>query len=314
MVPFAHASDGLGSIRIPAACCGLVGLKPTRDRTPTGGDDTNIVIGMTCNHVVSRSVRDSAAVLDAVDAPEPYAPFAAPAKPGPWLAEVGKHPGRLRIGWSTRTPGGKPIDGEVEAAMARTIDLLERLGHDVREAPLELDWRAFYRAQARMSAANFSAEIKIWAARLGREPGEDIEPLARRGYLGGQRISGADALGAMQELKLMARRLLEQFATMDVYLTPVMGTPPPRLDELVPPLTEDYAAFDKAQARTYPFTPPFNVTGQPSLSLPLWQSDGGLPIGMMFTARYADEVTLFRLAGQLERELPWAGRTPPIWD
>lgn len=314
MVPFAHASDGLGSIRIPAACCGLVGLKPTRGRTPLGGDDTNLVIGLTANHVVSRSVRDSAAVLDAIDAPERAVPHAAPPKPGPWLDEVGRAPGRMRIAWSLATPGGRPVDEAIAAAMARTVDNLARLGHEVFERPLELDWRAFYRAQARMSAANFSSEVAGWAKRLGREPGEDIEPLAQRGYAGGQRLTGEQAVTAMNALQVMARRLLAQFEDIDVYLTPVLGTPVPRLDAMVPPRTPDYEAFDKAQARAFPFTPPFNVTGQPSMSLPLEQSPDGLPVGMMFTARYADEGTLFRLAGQLERELPWAGRTPPIWN
>lgn len=313
IVPLAHASDGLGSIRIPAACCGLVGLKVTRDRNPNGVHDTDRVIGFSVDHVVSRTVRDTAAMLDATCAPQPASPYASPRQDGPYLDEISKSPGKLRIAFSSETPAGNPVDPEVRAALERTAETLGALGHEVREEGLGIDYRALYRAQGLVSAANFSANIKRWVEIKGREPGDDIEGLARRGYEAGKRISGQDALWAIQELRLRTREILQKWETWDVWLSPVMVTPPPRVDFL-DTLTDDLKEFDRRQAATFGFTPPFNMTGQPSLSLPLAQSSANLPIGMMFTGRYADEATLLRLAGQLEKEMPWKDRKPPIWN
>jgi len=312
MVPLAHASDGLGSIRIPAACCGLVGLKVTRDRNPNGVHDTDRVIGFSVDHVVSRTVRDSAAALDATGYPEPASPFAWPAKARPYMEEIAASPGRLRVAWSSETPTGRSIEPEIRAALERTAEALAALGHDVREQGLGIDYRALYQAQGLVSAANFAAGMKRWIEIKGREPSEDIEGLARRSYERGKAISGQDALWGLQQLRLMSREILRRFETWDVYLTPVLGANVPRVDDL-DTLTDDLKAFDAQQARAFSFTPPFNMTGQPSMSLPLWQSESGLPIGMMFTAKYADEAVLFRLAAQLEKELPWAGRKPPLW-
>ena len=313
MVPLAHASDGLGSIRIPAACCGLVGMKVTRDRNPNGGEDYDRAIGFSVDHVVSRTVRDSAAMLDATGYPEPASPYAHPAKERPYLEEVSRSPGKLRIFWSAETPNGKPISEEVAAKLAETAATLKALGHEVVEQGLGVDYRTLYRSQALVSASNFSAGVRRWVEKLGREPGEgEIEGLARRGYEAGKRITGDQAMWAWQQLRLMNRQILQNFETFDVYLTPVLGTTPPR-HEFLDTLTDDLRAFDKAQSATFPFTPPFNFTGQPSLSLPLHQSADGLPIAMMFTARYADEATLYRLAGQLEKEMPWKDRRPAIF-
>jgi amidase len=314
MVPLAHASDGLGSIRIPAACCGLVGMKTTRDRNPNGQHDTDRAIGLSVDHVVSRTVRDSAAMLDATGYPEGNSPFAYPAQERPYSEEITRAPGKLRIGWSSETPRGEPIEPEIRAALDRTAEALSKLGHDVREGGLGIDYRALYRAQGFVSAANFSAGIKRWIEIKGREPGDDeLEGLARRGYEAGKKISGQDAMWAWQQLRLMNRQILSKFETWDVWLSPVLSTNVPRVDWL-DPLMADLKEFDRRQATTFGFTPPFNMTGQPSLSLPLWQSESGLPIGMMFTGRYADEATLYRLAGQLEKELPWIGRKPPVWN
>lgn len=313
IAPLAHASDGLGSIRIPAACCGLVGMKTTRDRNPNGVDDSDRAIGFSVDHVVSRTVRDSAAMLDATGYPQPASPYAPPPKAGPYLDEVSRSPGRLKIAWSPETPNGKPIDAEVRAALERTAEVLKALGHDVREEGLGIDYRALYRAQGAISAANFAAGMKRWIEIKGREPPEDIEGLARRAYEAGKRMSGQDAMYAWQQLRLLNRQVLALFERYEVYLTPVLGTPPPRVDYL-DTLMEDLKEFDRRQAQTFPFTPPFNMTGQPSLSLPLWQSQSNLPIAMMFTGGYGDEATLYRLAGQLEKELPWKDRKPPVWN
>ena len=314
MVPLAHASDGLGSIRIPAACCGLVGMKTTRDRNPNGVHDTDRAMGFSVDHVVSRTVRDSAAMLDATGYPEPASPFAYPTKERPYLEEVERSPGKLRIAWSTETPSGKPVDAEIQSALERTAETLKALGHEVREEGLGIDYRTLYRAQGLVSASNFAAGIRRWADVKGREPQEgDIEGLAWRAYQAGKRISGEDAMWGWQQLRLSNREILQRFEHWDVLATPVLGTNVPRVDEL-DTLTDDLRAFDKRQAQAFPFTPPFNITGQPSLSLPLWQSESGLPIAVMFTSKYADEATLFRLAGQLEKELPWKARKPKLWN
>lgn len=313
MVAVAHASDGLGSIRIPAACCGLVGMKPTRDRNPNGGEDSDRAIGFSVDHVVSRTVRDSAAMLDATGFPEPASPYAYPKKDRPFLEEVSCSPGRLKIFWSGDTPSGRPISDEMAAAIQRTAERLTQLGHDVRERPISLDWRLFYRAQAVVSGSNFAAGMTRMVQAIGREPENDIGPLARRGYDRGRELTGQQAMWGWQQLRLMSRQILATFEECDVYLSPVLGTEPPRVDWL-DPLSLSIRDYDKRSAATFPFTPAFNITGQPSLSLPLWQSQGGLPLAMMFTGRYGDEGTLYRLAGQLEKECPWKDRRPLVWN
>ena len=313
MVPVAHASDGLGSIRIPAACCGLVGMKPTRDRNPNGGEDTDRAIGLSVDHVVSRTVRDSAAMLDATGYPEPASPYAYPYKERPYLEEVSRSPGKLKILWSGATPSGRPVDPEVQSALERTATLLAELGHDVREQAITLDWRQFYRAQAIVSGSNFAAGMARMVQAIGREPGGDIGPLARRGYDRGREITGQQAMWAWQQLRVMSRQVMATFEACDVHLSPVLGTAVPRVDWL-DPLALEIREYDKRSAKTYPFTPPYNITGQPSLSLPLWQTSDGLPLAMMFSGRYGDEATLYRLAGQLEKECPWKDRKPVVWN
>ena len=312
MVPMAHASDGLGSIRIPAANCGLVGMKITRDRTPIC-EVSDGALGFSVHHVVSRTVRDSAAMLDAPGYAQPGDPFQAPAKAGPYLDEVSRSPGKLRIAWSAETPSGRPIDGEMLTALEKTVDLLKGLGHEVFEQGLGIDYRLLYRAQGAASASNFAANMQRWVDRLGREPGEgELGPLAARAYAAGKRLTGQQAFWGWQQLRLMNRQILTVFEGFDVYLTPTMSRTSPRLDWLNP-LTVELKEFDRRQSDTYATTPPFNFTGQPSISLPLWLSQAGLPMGMMFTGRFADEATLYRLSGKLEKEQPWKDRRPPIW-
>lgn len=313
IVPLAHASDGLGSIRIPAACCGLFGLKVTRDRNPNDVD-LDRVIGLAVDHVVSRSVRDSAAMLDATGYPERAAPYPAPAKSGPYLEELGRGPGKLRIGFSSATPGGRPVDPEVQAAFERTIALLQGLGHEVFETDLGVDWRAFYRAQGVVSGMNFVAGMREKIERMGREPAEgELETLTAASLRNGRRITGEDAGLALRALYGVSHQILERFEAFDVYLTPVLGTAPPKVGHIDPDSLEP-REVGRRQSAAFPFTPPFNITGQPSMSVPLEWSSGGLPLGMMFTGRYADEATLFRLAAQLEDAQPWARRRPPVWN
>jgi amidase len=313
MVPLAHASDGLGSIRIPAACCGLVGLKVTRDRNPNLPDGFDYALGNVVDHVVTRTVRDSAAMLDATGYPDPYASYPAPPKTRPYLEEVQASPGKLRIAWSGETPSGRPIDPEIQAALERTAALLKGLGHEVIERGLGIDYRALYASRGPAAAANFAAGMARLADHLGREPSEDeLEPLTWASLKAGRRQSGPDVMRSLQETRMLNRATLAAFADIDVYLCPVLGTTVPEIG-FIDPVGLEPKEVNRRQGRTFPFTPPFNFSGQPSLSLPLEMSSDGLPIGMMFTAKYADEATLFRLAAQLEKEAPWSGRHPQIW-
>jgi amidase len=313
MVPMAHASDGLGSIRIPAACCGLVGLKVTRDRNPNMPDGYDYALGNVVDHVVSRTVRDSAVMLDATGWPEPGAPYPAPLKARPYAQEIEASPGRLRIAWSAETPSGRPIHPEIGAALERTAALLKGLGHEVFERGLGIDYRALFRSRGPASAANFAAGMARLIEQVGREPNEDeLEPLTWASLKAGRRQTGADVMFSLQETRMLNRRTLAAFEDIDVFLCPVLGTPLPAIGH-IDPVGLEPREVNRRQGEAFPFTPPFNFSGQPSISLPLEQSDGGLPVGMMFTAKYADEATLFRLAAQLEKEAPWAGRRPALF-
>jgi amidase len=313
IVPMAHASDGLGSIRIPAACCGLVGLKVTRDRNPNMPDGFDYALGNVVDHVVTRTVRDSAAMLDATGYPEPGSPYPAPPKARPYVEEVAASPGKLRIAWSSETPSGRPIDPEIQAALERTAALLRGLGHEVIERGLGIDYRALYASRGPAAAANFASGMARLAEQICREPeGADLEPLTWATYKAGLRQTGADVMRSLQETRMLNRKTLAAFEDIDVYLCPVMGEPPPEIG-FIDPVTLEPREVNRRQGRVFPFTPPFNFSGQPSMSLPLEMSASGLPIGMMFTARYADEATLFRLAAQLEKEQPWKGRRPQVW-
>ena len=313
MVPMAHASDGLGSIRIPAACCGLVGMKPTRDRVPNLPDGFDYAMGFCIDHVVTRSVRDSAAMLDATGLPEPGSPYAIPAKTGQYLDEVSRSPGKLRIAWSPDTPSGQPLDPEVLKVLEHTAAALAALGHEVRAESIGVDHRAVARARAPVSAANFAAGMRRVIDRVGREPREDeLEPMTWAALQGSRAVTGEQAFWGYQELRMLMRGVVQRFDSFDVYLCPVMTAPPPRIG-FSDPASVTPRDLGKRQMAMFPFAALFNFTGQPSLSLPLGMSTQGLPIGMMFTARYADEATLYRLAGQLEKELPWAQRRPQVW-
>lgn len=313
MVPMAHASDGLGSIRIPAACCGLVGLKVTRDRTPNAPHDTHYAMGFSVDHVVTRTVRDSAVMLDATGKPRADAPFAAPPKERPYVEEIERSPGKLKIAWSAETPSGRPIHPEVQAALENTAELLKGLGHEVVERGLGIDYRALYAARAPVSGANFAAEMGRLIEQIGREPEEhELEPLTWASLRGGRKVTGEQAFRGWQDLRVLNRQTLAFFEDWDVYLCPVLGTPVPEVGYCDPVALEP-REMNRRQSEVFPFTPPFNFSGQPSLSLPLATSDNGLPIGMMFTARFADEATLFRLAAQLEKEAPWKARRPALW-
>lgn len=311
MVPLAHASDGLGSIRIPAACCGLVGLKTTRDRTPLAPNYREASHGFVVQHVVSRTVRDSAAILDATDYADPGLPWARPRKSRPFMQELRVAPGPLKIAVSTMRPNGKPIHEDVQKVFDRTCKLLEAQGHWVEPYDLDMDWRSFFRHQAIKSGANFRAEMLRRIEMKGREPEQDeLEPLTWASFKGVQGLPIELVAEATRALADMSAEILRKLGRYDVFLTPVMTAPPAPIGH-VDPVSLEPKEVNKRQGELYPYTPQFNITGQPSLSLPMGMSSDGLPIGMQFTARYADEATLFRLAAQLEEANPWIGRRPP---
>lgn len=314
MVPMAHAGDGLGSIRIPASCCGLVGLKVTRDRNPHLPDVLDFAVGNVVEHVVTRTVRDSAAMLDVTGLPEPASPYPAPPKARPYVEELTAAPGRLRIAWWKRTPSGDAVDPDVARALEETARLLESLGHHVEERPIDADLPAFSRSVAALTGANFAAFLKRTIAEAGRDPlpGE-LEPYTEAAMHVTRTIPGEAALYALQERRRCARQVLQFFETWDVFLSPVLSCPPPKLG-YVDPVTIPPAELGPRNAQVFPFAAVFNHTGQPSISLPLGWSAGGLPIGMMFSGRYGDEATLIRMASQIEQAAPWSGRRPAIWN
>jgi amidase len=313
IVPMAHGGDGRGSIRIPASCCGLVGLKPTRDRNVDLPDGYDFAQGFVVEHVMTRTVRDTAVMLDVTGRPAPGSPYAIPPKERPYAEEIGRSPGRLRIAWSSLTGNGRPIHAEVQAALEATADLLEKLGHEVVPQDLPVDQRAMWGAHNAFSGANFAAGLRRMIADTGREPqGEDFEPLTWAAWKGGQRATGMDTMADAQTLRVLARQALQLWETFDVFLTPTLAAPPPPLGYLSPVLNAP-RDIGRRNGEFFSFPGVANMTGQPSISLPLAMSQGGLPMGMMFTARYADEATLFRLAAQLEKEAPWKDRRPGVW-
>jgi len=314
MVPMAHASDGLGSIRIPAAVCGLVGLKVTRDRNPCAPEDPDRSIGLSVDHVVTRTVRDSAAMLDATgihDSDLPAAPLPRPADG--FLAAIDRPPAPLRIAFSDATPSGTRPHPEVRAALEAVASHLQSLGHHVEERAPEMPWRRYYAAQRAVSAANFAAGITDLIEKFGREPEpHELEPLTWASLNGGRRVSGLDVMRGWRTMRVLGRQLLAFHDTYELFLTPVLITPPPPIGFIDPVNLTPKEVSDR-QAATFGYTPPANFTGQPAISLPLAWSSAGLPMGFQFAGRFGDEETLLRLARQLEQSLPWAGRRPGLY-
>jgi amidase len=307
-VPMAHATDGGGSIRIPASACGLFGLKPTRARSSAGPDVGEGLSGLAVQHVVSRTVRDSAAMLDAIAGPLPGDPYLAAAPARPWLEEVSAAPGRLRIGFARTAPTGVPLHPECVAAVDAAADLCASLGHHVEEASPGYDARALERDFVTVFAAHLMANIA--RATGGTLPGVDlVEPLTRALADRGRQLGAADFIAALHRLHRESRRIAAFFEDFDLWLTPTLAQPPLPIGHF----EIESADVERWIARLgafIPFTYPFNVTGQPAASLPLHWSADGLPIGCQFVARYGDEALLFRIAAQLEIARPWFKRRP----
>jgi Asp-tRNA(Asn)/Glu-tRNA(Gln) amidotransferase A subunit family amidase len=313
IVPAASASDGGGSIRIPAACCGLFGLKPTRLRitaAPKGGDPWN---GLSVKHVLSRSVRDSAALLDVAAGFLSGDPYAAPPPTRPYLDEVATQPGRLRIAFSAQSLYEQAVSPDCLTALEVAARLCEDLGHDVEEAEPDYDRKAVREGWLSIVAANEAADIADVRAHLGHEPTEDdLEPWTRRLVQIGNRTSAGEVIAALRAIQRESRKIAAFHETYDLYLTPTLAKPPIPVGKVNMSIGDEAAFIQRATAFT-PFARLANCTGQPAMSVPLHWSDANLPIGVMFAARFGDEAMLFRIAGQLERARPWWHRRPPLF-
>ncbi len=315
LVPMGHANDGGGSIRIPASECGLVGLKPTRGRVSTGPEFGDVMGGLTCELVVSRSVRDTATLLDAVHGMEPGDPYTAPTPERPFADEVGADVGRLRIGLMIDSPAGTvPVHPDCVAAAEAAARLLESLGHEVDTShPTALDDPDYTGHFITSWAAGAAWNLDYWTRRTGTEVGpSDVEPLTWALAEVGRSANAAEWLWAREWLQMNARETAAWWTEgHDLLLTPTIAEPPLLLGSFDSPADNPLQGLFRA-AEVVPFTPPFNGTGQPAISLPLhWNADG-LPIGVQLVAAFGREDVLLRVAAQLETAQPWAERRPPV--
>jgi len=310
MVPAAHANDGGGSIRIPAAECGLVGLKPTRGRTPTWPIPAAFAYPVGVGNCVTRTVRDSAAILDAISGPLPGDPYPAPPAPeaGSFLGAIEREPGRLRIGFSSVMPNGDPVHPAGAEAIRRTAAVLDSLGHHVEEAMP--DWDPRMVANAVSSAMGISAAkyVEERLELLGRPLAEDdLEVFTRAMHERALAQSGIHLSGALQQVEITSRRVAGFFLDHDLWLTVTLGVPVPPLGWL------DTMSIDAMFSRGGSFsglTSVANVTGQPAISVPAGFDDNGLPVGVHLMARHCDEQTLLQVAAQLEQAQPWPLNAP----
>jgi len=304
MAPIAHASDGGGSIRIPASCNGLVGLKPSRNRVPNG---VNELEGFATSGVVTRTVADTAAVLDVIGQPDPLGWYNAPPASRPWAEVVGDEPGRLRIGFTTTPPVDVPMDDACVEAVRRTAEVLAGLGHDVDEVELTMpDPDAFVEA--------FGIVWNVGSAGVPLEDWEAIEPLNAALRRTGQSTDSISYVEAVGRTQLLGRPLMANFVDgpVDVLVTPTMGVEPPRCGTVwegadVEPMLALMNCFPMAV-----FTSVWNVTGLPALSLPLHQAPSGLPVGVQFVAGPWREDLLLQLGATLEQAMPWKDRRPAL--
>jgi amidase len=315
MVPAAHANDGGGSIRIPAIACGLVGLKPSRGRTSLGPDLGEGWAGMSIEHAVTCSVRDSAAILDAVAGYAPGDPYVAPAPARPFREEVGAPPGRLRIGLLARAPGRElPVHPECTAAVREAARLLESLGHVVEEShPAALDDPEAGAAALVVVTTGTARDLVYWSERTGRPIGPgDVEPMIWAIAEAGRAHTAVQYLHAVEHMHAHGRRMAAWWSGgFDLLLTPTLPEPPPPLGSFAPAPGDPLAGFSRGGAFVV-FTLPFNLTGQPAISLPLHWSPEGLPIGVQLVAAYGREDLLLRVASQLEAARPWSERRPRV--
>ena len=308
----AHGSDGGGSIRIPASCCGLFGMKPTRGRVPLGPAQFEGWNGCSQHHAVTISVRDSAALLDATAGMELGSPYFSPPPARPFLREVGMLPGKLRIALILETPSGTPLAAECKQAALSAAKLCESLGHKIEEKPLPIDGAAMRAAFLTVIQVSLARTLDDVAQARGRALSErDVEPVTWAMMEAGRAITSiaySRAIATCHQVGLAMAKFQQGY---DVILNPTLAKPPVKLGALsLSPA--NISTFTKEVTEFGPYTALYNVTGQPSMSVPLSWTSNGLPVGVMFSGRYGDDATLFRLAAQLEKAQPWAARRPKL--
>ncbi|HUA33605.1 MAG TPA: amidase [Candidatus Binataceae bacterium] len=312
IVPLAHANDGGGSIRIPASCNGLVGLKPTRDRVPTGPDYADPLCGLACELAVTRTVRDAAAILDCVAGPDVGASghLIPPARS--YQEEVGASPGKLRIAFTASPASGEKVDPECAKAVQETAKTLQSLGHIVEEDGPKYDWDEFLEKIHVIWTTFNAASMDGVAHAMNRKPSPDnVEAVTWACYEDGKRRSAVELIVSMDYNNTLSRMTGRFFQKYDLLLTPTLARIPAPLGEI----NQNKKGLDAfgwtRQVFSYcPFTPLFNSTGQPAVSLPMHWSEGGVPVGVQLAGRFADEATLIRVASQLEQARPWNNRKP----
>jgi len=310
MLPMAHATDGFGSIRAPAACCGLVGLKPTRGRNTMAPYTGEGLGGLSAEHAVTLTVRDSAALLDATAGAGPGDPYVAPPLARSLSSEVGADPGRLRIAFTSVAPNGAKVEADSLRTLGETAKLCVDLGHHVEEVKPSIDGEAVVPTFLTLAAANTVVNLGGNPAR-GRPAREDeVERVTWATGQMGERVSGADYVRATQTAHRLGRQMAAFHQRWDILLTPGLATLPPKLG-LIDMMLGDVDEYWRRVFHFSPFTVWFNLTGQPAMMLPLGVA-GDLPVAVQLVARYGDEATLFRLAAQLETARPWFDRRPAI--
>lgn len=308
IVPAAHASDGGGSIRTPASACGLFGMKPSRGRVSFApmGEGWG---GASIQHAVTRSVRDSAVLLDAVCRPQPGDPYFLAPPERPFAGEVGREPGKLAIGFTTAALASEALDPECKAAVLDAARLCESLGHVVEEVTVPGNLAAMQQAAGDVIGASIAATLEAEGDRRGRPVGEDeVELLTWAMYQRGKGVAGSTYVRGLAAIHAYGRAVAGLFERYDVLLLSTLGSPAIPIGYL----TEDLRQYTPRLFAFMPNTQAFNNTGQPAMSVPLAWSRGGLPIGLQFVGRMGEEAGLFRLAGQLEQARPWFDRVAPL--
>ena len=310
MLPAAHATDGGGSIRVPSFCCGLFGMKVSRGRNPYGPDLGEGWNGLSVGHVVTRSVRDSAAFLDISHGPAPGDPYAAPPPERAYLEDVKGEPGRLKIAFMTCTHEGLPIDDECARAVESAARLCEELGHEVVERRPDIPIEDMKAATRVIVSCNVMNVLRMRAKAIGREATrEDVETITWLWTREALNMSGADYTQAVTTIHRIGRRMGEFLESYDAFLTPTFAAPPPPINT-IDMMSESLDEYYKTLRRYSAFTSLFNVTGGPAMSVPLHWSPDGLPVGVQFGTRLGEEGLLFRLATQLEQARPWWDKRP----
>jgi amidase len=314
IVPMAHGNDVGGSIRAPASCCGLIGLKPTRGRISAGPDFGEGWGSLEVEHVLTRSVRDTAAMLDATSGAEPGDPYWAPPQPQSYLVESKKPPEKLRVALVRSRPGGSAPHDDCLAAVDRAAELCRSLGHMVETIDPPSWWERLADSFTTLYATSLVTQIDAIREETGASPSANILESYTLGiYELGETFSAAQYQRALNAIHAAGRAAAQWHKTYDVTLTPTLGKPPLALGEIDSD-AKNFAATILTVIEFLPFTLIANATGQPAISLPLYWNADGLPVGVQFIARFGDETTLLRLAGQLEEAAPWAHRRPNLED